>query len=281
MGPLFLCDDGRPSQAAPRSVHRGLGLEAQAFVDPRHLELDGPPVKAHEEALRGITARALHGPFGDLAPGSFDPLVRDLARWRFEQGLGIARRLGATHLILHHGYVPGTSDPARWLERSTAFWTAFLTGAPPCEVRGPALAALPPPPLHVHLENHLEHSPGMIADLVDAVRSGLRRVSATGRDGPALTIDACLDIGHAHCYGRAPVLEWIRRLGTRIGYVHLHDNDRREDAHRELGRGTAPLVEACEALRETAPDAVWALEVELADLDASLDWLVVHGFREG
>jgi len=59
-------------------------------------------------------ARAIHGPFGDLCPGSFDPLVRGVARTRIRQVFPIAERLRAGHLILHHGYVPNTSSPDIW-----------------------------------------------------------------------------------------------------------------------------------------------------------------------
>jgi len=95
------------------------------------------------------------GCFGDLCPGSFDALVRDVARRRVEQGHGVAVGLGASHLVLHHGYVPGTSPAASWVRRSSAFWREFLSGKAPG--------------VSVHLENMLELDPELIADVVDAI----------------------------------------------------------------------------------------------------------------
>lgn len=249
MAKLLLCDDGRVSTVAPRCAHHGYGIEMQAFVDPGALDLDSPLFRVHERAIAGVELRAVHGPFGDLVPGSFDPLVRDLARWRIDQGAAAATRLGATHLVLHHGYVPGTSEPARWLDRSIRFWRSVLKAWPG---------------VRIHLENHLEPGPELILNLLEAVAH------------PRL--DVCLDLGHARCYSQTPPLEWIRRLGQRIGYVHLHDNDGREDTHLALGRGRIPWEDSCRALLATAPGALWALEVGPAALDESLGWLRARGF---
>ena len=74
---------------------------------------------------------------------------------------------------------------------------------------------------------------------------------------------------------------WIRRLGKRIGYVHLHDNNGERDEHLAFGEGTIPLADVCRALEEEAPDAVWTVELAggIPDLQKSMEWLVEHGFR--
>lgn len=247
---LFLSDDGHPVETAAISRRHKLGIEVQAFYDPALLEDDPRAVEKHREALGGLSDRALHGCFGDLCPGSFDRMVREVARNRFELSHDIARRLGAQHLILHHGYVPHTSPPATWLKRCTKFWQDFLA-----DKNGG---------IRFHIENMLELDPGLLADLIDAI----------GRPW----VDANLDIGHVHCNATAGLETWIRGLGSRIGYAHLHDNHGGEDEHLAFGKGTLPLKETLLMLEEVAPSACWCVEVNTECLEESLGWLERNGF---
>jgi sugar phosphate isomerase/epimerase len=91
-------------------------------------------------------------------------------------------------------------------------------------------------------------------------------------------VSACLDIGHAHCYSNTPVLNWIEKLGTRIAYVHLHDNDGTGDQHLPIGEGNIPFKEVFNALNEYTPNAIWALEIQPFGLMKSYDWLRENGF---
>ena len=248
MKALLLCDDTEAASVAPLCQRYGVGVEVQAFYDPEVIE-QPRALPEHERLIEGITPRGLHGPFGDLCPGSFDPMVRDVARTRFEQAYSVAQQLGAEHIVLHHGYVPGTSGHSNWLKRSAAFWHDFILGK-----EG----------VRVHVENMLEHDPELLADVIDAV------------DSPAL--DICFDTGHAHCNGRVAVLDWIERLGSRIGYVHLHNNHGSEDEHLGLGDGTIPMEDVLAALEDHAPDALWAIEAQVPYLEASLAWLAERGY---
>lgn len=240
---VAVCDDSNVDRVAPICRENDLGLEIQAFHQPEVLE-DPNAVAKHAPHLRGIAHRSMHGPFGDLCPGSFDPMVRQVARTRFQMAYDVARSLGVTDVVMHHGYVPGTSTPAGWLSRARDFWQEFLEGR--LDIR-------------FHLENHLERDPRLLSDVVQAV------------DRPNL--DICLDVGHTHCFADVPAVEWIDYLGEQIGYVHLHDNHGKADEHLGLGRGTLPLLEICRVLSERSPGAIWALEVDLDDLEASVDWL--------
>lgn len=249
MHSILICDDSRVDEIAPLCEERGLGIEVQAFYHPSAIG-DSEKIAHHKERIANIPIRSLHGPFGDLCFGSFDPMVRDVARQRFEQAYGIARALGVTHIVLHHGYVPGTSGREGWIRRCAAFWNEFMEGKS-TDVR-------------IHLENLLEWEPTLLADVLEAV------------DHP--NVDAILDIGHVHCNARASLAEWIEVLGTRIGYVHLHDNHGERDEHLGLGRGNLPVLETCRALEQHAPDALWAIEAEGDGISESLEWLDRHGF---
>jgi sugar phosphate isomerase/epimerase len=252
MNQLVLCDDGKVNDVAPLCRTHAAGIEVQAFYDPQVLEQFPDSLQEHKQAIRGITPVAIHGCFGDLCPGSFDARVSGVARERFEQSYGAAVELGARHLILHHGYVPHTTPPFAWIKSSVKFWYDFLAGKDHN--------------IKIHLENMLELEPKLISDVV-------RNIS---RDN----LDINLDIGHAHCNSTTPVVKWIEYLGPQIGYVHLHDNHGKEDEHLGLGLGTIPLNEVCQALKDCAPKAIWAIEAEGEGLQQSLEWLRRFGFLD-
>ncbi len=249
MNTILICDDCKVDEVAPICESRGFGIEVQAFYQPSVIE-DGKKIAYHKERVANIPVRALHGPFGDLCPGSFDPMVRDVARRRFEQAYRVVLELDASHVVLHHGYVPATSGREGWIRRSAAFWKDFLEDKS-VNVR-------------FHLENVLEWEPTLVAEVVKAI------------DRP--NVDITLDIGHAYCNSRTPVLEWIEVLGPRIGYVHLHDNHGEMDEHLGLGEGDIPVLDVCHSLEERAPKAVWAVEAEGIGIPQSLEWLATHGF---
>lgn len=252
MKQLLICDDSKVDEVAPLCRALGVGIEVQAFYNPRVFEDDATAVEKHCQSISGIRNRSMHGCFGDLCPGSFDAKVRELARQRFEQSYHIATRLEVQHVVFHHGHVPHTSSPQGWLKRSTEFWLSFLEG----KITN----------ISFHLENVLDWEPRLLSDVVKSI------------DLP--NVDVNLDIGHVHCNAKTTILKWIEHLNTQIGYVHMHDNHGQEDEHLGLGRGTIPMKEVCLALEEYAPDAIWALEAEGAGIQQSVDWLRDNGLLE-
>ena len=249
MRTLLLADDGQVESTALLCAAAETGIEIQAFYDPGLSQRDPGAVVKHAAAVDKIGLRSLHGPFGDLCPGSFDPMVREVARDRFELAYRYAQELGAADIVVHLGYVPGTSHPQRWLARCTDFWKEYLADKSSA--------------VRFHVENMLERDPELLLDVVAAI------------DRP--NVDVCLDIGHAHCRSAMGVLRWIERLGSGIGYVHLHDNHGIDDEHLGLGQGTIPLDEVCRALDEHAPQALWTLETQPEWLESSLAWLGQRG----
>ncbi len=251
MKALLLCVDERVAEAAAFCRGKGLGIEVQAFHDPNYASSTPDAVALHEVALKGISVRAFHGCFADLCPGSIDPMVRDIARKRFEFSYETAMQLDIHNLILHHGFVPHNSSPGGWLQRCSTFWKEFLREKSD--------------KMRFHIENTLDWDPSLLSEVVDAIDDA--------------RVDVNLDVGHAHCEGRLPVVEWVERLGDQIGYVHLHDNHGHDDEHLGFGKGTLPLKEVCEALEKEAPNALWAIEVgREEDVLPAFEWLGENGF---
>ncbi len=251
MKAFHICDVTDVAGAAPLCKTKGFGIEVQAFYDPATVG-DDDAIARHQEAIQGISRISMHGPFGDLCPGSFEPTVRQVTRDRFEFAYKIAAHLGATDIVLHHGYVPGTSSPEGWIERFVEFWRDFSAG------KGNHV--------RFHLENALEHGPEVVLGVLAAISQD--------------NVDACLDVGHVHCYSQTTVDGWIEALGERIGYVHLHDNNGEADEHLGFGEGTAPIDVACRALEVHAPNAIWALECAAKAREGSLSWLLEHKFLQ-
>lgn len=247
---ILLCDAAQPEKTAPLCKAYGLGVEIQSFSNPDYPLNNSQAVSEHQEHYRTVGVRALHGPFGDLSPGSCDRLIREVTRERFEFAYTYAKLFKVSHIILHHGYVPGTNTYRGWLNRSLEFWNSFLSGKDE--------------DICFYVENLLEPDPKLLADVVGQVNK------------PNLKV--CLDIGHAHCHGRISVEEWVQELGDLIGYVHLHDNYGDADEHLSLGEGNIPLDEVCYALEKNSPKALWALEVGPNQLKDSLFWLETHGY---
>ena len=249
MRSLLICDGTRPEDFVPLCHQRRIGIEVQSFYHPDALSneaLIGRTIKL----VSGLPNISLHGPFGDLNPGSFDPLVRETARQRIREGLAVAMRFRAGQLVLHTGRVPRAGPEQSWIKRGIAFWKGLMRHVPDG--------------LNVYLENMLEEGPQILLGLIDGVS--------------APNLRANLDIGHAHCNSLTPVLEWIDILGDRIGYVHLSDNHGKEGEHLGLGRGTLPMVAVCDALEDASPDATWAIEAEGIGVEESLAWLDAHNY---
>lgn len=247
---LLFADDGSLSEVLPLSIKYKVGIEVQAFYKPDFYENTLDAIATHKKMIAPIKVRGLHGPFCDLNPGSTDRLILDVTKKRLSEGMKFAEELGIQHLVFHNNYVPGFSPIKKWLPRAIQFWKNFLIEHPSN--------------IEIHIENTLERTPSILIDVIDAVND------------PRFTIN--LDIGHTHCFTTFGAVNWIKELGTRIGYVHLHDNNGHMDEHLGLGKGTAPLLDICNALEIHAPSACWSIEADLDGMQVSIDWLVEHGF---
>ena len=245
MKTIAICDDGELAAGVAAARRLGVGLEVQQFYDPV-VALDPSAVRGAVEATAELLPLGIHGPFGDLCPGSFDAMIRDASRHRFELGWAVASRLGARHVVYHHGYVPGTSRPSNWIIRCAKFWKDFIADKPSS--------------VHFHMENLAEHGPELLRDVLDSVG--------------APNVTACFDMGHAHCHSRTTALKWVEALGNRIGYVHIHNNHGESDEHLAPYDGTIDVAEVILAIRQHNPDAIWALEVPLNTIDWSVEWLL-------
>lgn len=250
MREIILCDDTDLLKVILLCQEYSLGIEVQSFYDPEYLEKEIDGLQKHIDAIKNVKSRSVHGPFADLCLGSSDKMIREVTRNRFEYAYDVAEKLKAKNLVLHHGYVPKTSYPAKWIKRSFTFFDDFFANKSK--------------DIKIHLENVLEFDSDMLFELVEGLQSK--------------NIDVCLDIGHAHCNSKISVVEWVKRLKDKIGYVHMHDNNGFEDEHLGLGMGNIPLDEVCEALEQYSPQAIWVIESKTDYIQKSIDWMMTRGY---
>ena len=150
----------------------------------------------------------------------------------FDATLLTARKLGASHIVVHMG--SEGDDRARALERVAGVLKAEAT-----EISGEGFM--------VHVENvfsGLGSRPDDVAALLDAL------------DAEWLGFN--LDVGHAVLTGGAE--SWVERLGPLVTYMHVHDNDGRDDRHLAPGDGSTDWPALLERLHHTGFDGVVTLE---------------------
>ena len=239
---ILLCDWDNFKYVASIARMNNVGIEFQSFYKPELLENPKQAIQEHY-ACRDVVCKALHGAFGDLCPGSFDALVREVARKRVLQSLEVARELNIFDVVFHHG-------EREYTQQSEEFWKSILEQTPER--------------INLHLENTFEDTPEVIKRLVDRIKS------------PRLGI--CLDIGYAYAFSETSVSEWVVTLGSRISYVHIHDNNGKKDEHLAIGDGSIPIKRVLDAIETQSHEALWALEQALEDdacmhLIRSFEWI--------
>ncbi len=200
--------------ALARRYH--LGVEVGDFADPEVLEGDWrvrlAEIRPLLEQIPG--ERAMHGPRSEINVGVRDSGLVAFARRRCQIGLEVAAEVGAATIVFHTGYNPLIKAPGfdrRWTARSADFWRSLAEEAAPLGV-------------HLGLENAWEPRAEILRGLVDTVNMP--------------SVRACFDVGHANVYSRQPAQEWISILGSDLAYMHLHNNDGRQDSHRALDEGS-------------------------------------------
>lgn len=194
-------------------------LEIQDFAMPSNLDCHRGEILARYKRLLASYQGTLsvHGPFKDLIPSSFDPMVQQTVAKRFLQALDVCAQLGADTLVVHSCFNPLMSYEGyaeNWLENSCVFWDKMM---PKVEEQG----------VTVVLENIWDGSPEHINKLLDIYCSPFFK--------------ACLDTGHAHIFSSCSLGDWVGNYGNNLKHIHLHDNNGQADQHLLVGQGSIDL----------------------------------------
>lgn len=234
---LFVATIADDAEALARK--HGVGVELDEFCTAANMDGVGFVEWSAQarQMLEASSRHILHAPFAELSPAAIDPMIREVVMQRYEQAYGIAWEYGIKRMVVHAGYIPDVYQPEWFIERSAAFWRAFLRDKPD--------------DFTLLIENVLEDNPQLLLEVIERISD------------PRVQI--CLDVGHAFVQSDCPLTDWIDTLAPHIGHVHLHNNDGKHDAHNAVDDGKIPMRSVIKQLLSKLPEtSTFALEMRHA-----------------
>jgi len=231
----------------------GLGIEIAEFCYSANMDTDFSHWDGIARAnMAQIERRIFHAPCFDLCPAAIEPLLVEVTWKRYKQAYALMRTYGINKMVVHSGYIPQLYIKSWFIEKSVAFWRAFISDKPP--------------EFLLLLENTLEEKPEMLCEIVEQV-------------GDA-RFQLCLDIGHSGTVSSAvPVSYWVEHVAPYLGHVHVHNNYHISDKHNPPGDGIIDMSIVLNQITQAQPKATFTLETQ--DLQSSLTWLGTNGFIKG
>lgn len=184
-----------------------IGIELQCFPQHKLDESLDSDIEIVSKKLKNFNGHiSLHGASFDLNPGSTDSRILEVTKYRYEQAIEIAYKLGARHVVFHSQINPLVLDyiNKKKMDLQIKFWMDMI----------PLLSSKD---ITVVLENEYDETFHDILYIVNSVNSKY--------------LKACLDIGHALAYSKCSIEDWIKNLDKNLEYIHLHWNDGHSDEH--------------------------------------------------
>ena len=250
MKEIRLCDDGELKLTSELCIKNNFGLEIQGFYNP-YIENKQELMKEYKKVLPKIKyGRSYHAPYWDLNLGTKIVELQEAMLKIYNEAYRIASELGCTEMVIHSNYKPGTDWYNGWITRAKNLLEKFL------EDKNDSIT--------ICIENQFESDSELTINLIDEVND--KRVKA------------CLDIGHAHANSNISVEDWIKTLGDRIAYYHLHNNHGKQtltgynsdDEHLAIDDGTINIEKILKLAEQYTPDAVWSIESKPKYLEKSI-----------
>ena len=203
--------------------------------------LDKYSKKDYEDVAKELHSHGLsiciHAPYTDLCPGSPDPKVREVARFRFEQTLELVPIFKARSVVFHTGFDEKRYYEVRdlWIKNSVEIWEYIAERLREYNAK-------------LMLENVFERRPEDMISLIEEL-------------GLYENIGLCFDAAHANIFSIVPVRRWIMLLSPHIKEIHLHNNSGNWDEHRGLDKGIIDFSEVLKLVSEKNKKPIVTLEV--------------------
>lgn len=188
------------------------------------------------------------------------PTVRRAAEEHLIEYVQLAAKLEAKHLVVHFGF--------HFSQFMEATYDALLTTFRAVVAEAERLRV----PLVVENMNLLppEAEIRYLGTTVEELKFVFDRI-----DSPYLGL--AMDVGHAHLIPGG-IEPFIDAFGSRIGGLHLHDNDGIVDRHWAMGKGTIDWVRVFSRLQEIGYQGSATIELRrLEDVVASKEHLQAIG----
>ncbi len=212
-------------------------------------------VKEWRAELSGVKGVSTHGPYRDLIPGSFDPLIRKVTLKRYLQAIEVTSMLEAEWMVIHlnfNEHLYGQLKARKqWVRNAIELFRELESKKVP-----------------IFLENTEEKNPDIFVDILNALDSKY--------------FGMCFDVGHAYAFSDEDLSVWVEKLAPFIREVHLHESMKGEDNHLPLGSNYIDVNRVLKMLDEKASsDFVLTLEPRSEeDLGRNIDWLRNNGWIE-
>ncbi|MBU1628424.1 sugar phosphate isomerase/epimerase [bacterium] len=181
-------------------------------------------VRIRDKFYRNNLRFSVHAPFIDISPGSPDPKIADVAKYRIFRALQLAHFLKAKVMVSHAG-----SEVLKYgfvydgfIKNSVKFWSEIKYIAEDLDVK-------------IAIENTIEKKPDLQCEIIKSVNSPY--------------IGYCFDIGHWNLESKLPIMDWLNAFGDKLFATHVHDNMGDGDSHLALGEGNIdfkPLIDFVE-----------------------------------
>ncbi len=203
------------------------GINPEIAFSHRDLDRYGPDDFREVADRLAAAGRSVtfHAPFLDLRPGAIEPRIRQVTVDRLRRVFELIPLFLPRAIVCHPSFDEKyyISCEQAWLENSLETWRSLLGYVLGTETI-------------IAMENVYERGPHQILPLLDAL------------DSPHVRF--CFDAGHANAFGGAEYTEWLEQLGSRLGEVHVHDNNGVTDEHLPVGEGNFPFREFLAEVRQ-------------------------------
>ncbi len=226
---------------------QGLNLELCVTDSTFLFEKFLPLRKELQNTIEQLGLRTiLHLPFYGLQLGCKDYYIRDLSYNLISQGLLRCSELNINRAVMHVSFpshIP-TAGAKNWLK---SFYLNLEKILLYCQEKK----------ITLYLENTFEPDSEIFERIFDHFVSD--------------NLLMCLDIAHVYCYSKSGFSDWWNNLQSKIGHVHLSDNNTFEDSHLALGKGKIDFQDVFE--KSFSKDVTYTLETEISCFQESLAYL--------
>lgn len=185
-----------------------IGLEGTVLYDLNRADFQRVADKLHNANLKCT----LHAPFYELYPGSLDPHIQAISRYKLRKAFDLIDVFQPESIVCHLGFEANKHGyrEEQWFTNSLEGWRELVDLA--------AAGATP-----VMFENTYEQSTTQLKRMLGALDSDYARF--------------CFDVGHVLAFAGNSWQDWLPELAPWLGQIHLHDNHGDLDDHLGLGEG--------------------------------------------
>ncbi len=168
----------------------------------------------------------LHGFFSNLNIASKDPLIKEVSLKRYYQSLELALEFGCTNVVFHTCYnnlLKHKQYQNMFFLSNIEFYKNFIKNFEESNIT-------------LTIENVHESDSTFIRNLVGAINSPY--------------LGTTIDIGHCNLHSTIKPEDWIKDYGIMLKHMHFHNNDKTEDSHSSLKKGTLEIKPILQTLKD-------------------------------